>query len=114
MALSDTVAVLAAKSAAMKAASDALVEVLKVNTNPVIGGNDPSGVLGAPIIQDADQRLSPGAAAQAGFMLMNYWPQVRMALIGNAVGALAGAQQELETAWAQAVAEYGDGSGPFD
>lgn len=113
MALSDTVAVLAAKAAQMKAASDALFEVLRVNTSPVIGGNDPSNVLGPPIIQDADQRLSAAASAVAAPLLMNYWPQVRSTMITQAVGALAGAQQELETAWAQAVAEYGDGSGPF-
>lgn len=114
MALSNNVAVLAAKAAAMKAASDALYEVLRVNTSPVIGGNDPAGVLGAPIIQDDDQRLSDAAAAQAAPLLMNYWPQVRSTMITQAVGALATANAELDAAWLAAVAEYGDGSGPFD
>lgn len=114
MALSQKIEVLTAASVAMAEAGARLREIIRVNDAPVLFGFEEGGQQKPPIIQDGDQRLSPGAATDAASALMGHWASVRADLIAAAVNNLAAAKVALDAAWLEAVLEYGDGSGPFE
>lgn len=114
MSLSQALAAVDTAAKALAAASFSLGEVIKVNTSPVLFGTEVGADRSPPIIQDGDTRLNPAAATVAAEGLMANWPSVRADMIAAGVPAIAAAKQQLDAAWAAAVAEYGDGSGPFE